>query len=334
MINSDCNIKICDLGLARGFSDSNSLGPNNDGMFRGVKGQMKPMKPKLTEYVVTRWYRAPELLLQALNYGKEVDIWSVGCIFAELLGREPLFKGSSHYDQLVKIFDIIGTPRDKNDFDGIDFSDTSYNILQQIKVKPKISFSTLFSTATPEAVDLLERLLSFSPTKRITARQALEHPYFEDIHDFNECDFASEHFDYTFESEATNIQTIRHMLYDEILTTYDHTSDREELMTRYELHTAMKPPVSTAVQSNTSSYSTSHHTQQVEEEEEDEDSDGDDEEVEDVELLGDDKKSDHQQHQQYMHQMHHRNFSNVGDDSTLTADEVSDYMEESDNELL
>lgn len=358
MINSDCNIKICDLGLARGYNDGTTntgASSQNDSLLKGVfKGQQRQMKPKLTEYVVTRWYRAPELLLQALSYGKEVDIWSVGCIFAELLGREPLFRGTSHFDQIVKIFDIIGTPKDKQDFSGIELSDSSYTILQQIKVKPKVDFTTIFPNATSEAIDLLEKLLCFSPKQRISAVEALEHPYFEDIHTFNECDFATSSFDYSFETEATSIQAIRHMLYDEIVRTYDHSSDREEVMTRYELQTPMKPPVSTAVpqqqqpvqnnyhqpQASHSSYHPSttnqqqqqqqpnnsynqHHHQQQQQQYDDDDFESDEDEADDEEIVdvdyigGGNKKTKNQQR-------------NNGDDSILTPNE--DYMEDSDTE--
>ena len=325
--------------MARGYNDGTNA---NESVLKGLLKGQKQMKPKLTEYVVTRWYRAPELLLQSNAYGKQVDVWSVGCIFAELLGREPLFRGSSHYDQLVKIFDVIGTPKDKTDFEGIELTDSSYNILQQIKVKPKRDFTSIFPNATNDAVDLLEKLLCFSPKQRISASEALEHPYFEDIHTFNDYDFASSSFDYSFEADATSIPAIRHMLYDEIARKYDHSNDREDVMTRYELQTSMKPPVSTAVQQNNVQQTTNNYQQpqsqhynhqQQQYDEDDESDEGDDEEVEDMDFVGD-KKSEQQHQQQYHHQMHHRNLSNAGDDSILTTDEASDYMEESDSDFL
>ncbi|RUS13765.1 kinase-like domain-containing protein, partial [Jimgerdemannia flammicorona] len=104
LVNADCELKICDFGLARGFSDEGNAG-------------------FMTEYVATRWYRAPEIMLSFQNYTKAIDMWSVGCIFAEMLGGKPLFKGrdcillDSVYfilffdvDQLNQILGILGTP--------------------------------------------------------------------------------------------------------------------------------------------------------------------------------------------------------------------------------
>lgn len=92
LVNKDCDLKICDLGLARGYEDENEL---------------------KTEYVITRWYRSPEVILKASKYTKAVDIWSVGCIFAELLGRTPLFPGEDYLDQIQRTIAVLGTPTDK-----------------------------------------------------------------------------------------------------------------------------------------------------------------------------------------------------------------------------
>ena len=81
LVNSNCDLKLCDFGLARGID---GLEPNAE----------------LTEYVVTRWYRAPEIMLSCREYTKAIDVWSVGCIFGELLGRKPLFPGNDYIHQL------------------------------------------------------------------------------------------------------------------------------------------------------------------------------------------------------------------------------------------
>ena len=94
LLNSNCDLKVCDFGLARGVE------PGEDNM-------------ELTEYVVTRWYRAPEIMLSCQEYTKAIDVWSVGCIFAELLGRKPLFPGDDYIHQLQIICDKLGTPSDE-----------------------------------------------------------------------------------------------------------------------------------------------------------------------------------------------------------------------------
>lgn len=96
LVNADCELKICDFGLARGFSHE----PESNSGF-------------LTEYVATRWYRAPEIMLSYRSYSKAIDMWSIGCIFAELLGGKPLFKGRDYVDQLNQIISILGNPDDE-----------------------------------------------------------------------------------------------------------------------------------------------------------------------------------------------------------------------------
>lgn len=138
-----------------------------------------------TDYVATRWYRAPELIMSAPSrYSQAIDMWSVGCIFAEMLGRgRPLFPGSNAYEQFAliisvtgrpsaEVLDVLGNARVK------DFSDA---LPQQPQRRTPIA--SLFPNASPGAVALLERLLEFNPTKRPTALQALGDPYFADFRD-------------------------------------------------------------------------------------------------------------------------------------------------------
>merc|ERR1712070_1136937 len=89
LLNKNCDLKICDFGLARGYEETTTT---------------------LTEYVVTRWYRAPEVILNASHYTNALDVWSVGCIFAELLGRAPLFPGDDYLDQIKRTIAVLGTP--------------------------------------------------------------------------------------------------------------------------------------------------------------------------------------------------------------------------------
>lgn len=160
LINSNCDLKICDFGLAR---------TNNS------KGQF------MTEYVVTRWYRAPELLLCCDNYGTSIDVWSVGCIFAELLGRKPIFPGSECLNQLKLIINILGSQRE-DDLKFIDNPKAS-KYIQSLPYTCGTPFSRLYPGAPPLAIDLLQKMLVFDPSKRITVTQALEHPYISSLYD-------------------------------------------------------------------------------------------------------------------------------------------------------
>ncbi|RYR64368.1 hypothetical protein Ahy_A03g010488 isoform A [Arachis hypogaea] len=127
--------------------------------------------------VVTLWYRAPEILLGSHHYSTPVDVWSVGCIFAEMVNQRPLFPGDSEIDELFKIFRILGTPNEDT-WPGV----TSLPDFKSAfpKWAPK-DLATVVPTLEPAGLDLLSSMLRLDPSKRITARSALEHEYFKDI---------------------------------------------------------------------------------------------------------------------------------------------------------
>lgn len=164
LINSDVNIKICDFGLARSLSQSRD-------------GSM----PILTDYVATRWYRAPEILLGSTKYSKEADMWSVGCILAELLLGKPLFPGNSTINQLNRILEITGKPT-KDDILSIQ-SDIAGSMLERISNIKQKSLKSVFKSANKVELDLLDKLLQFNPQKRLTVEKALQHPYVADFHE-------------------------------------------------------------------------------------------------------------------------------------------------------
>ncbi|GKV43466.1 hypothetical protein SLEP1_g50756 [Rubroshorea leprosula] len=164
LLNNRGELKICDFGLARQYGS--------------------PLKP-YTSLVVTLWYRAPELLLGAKQYSTAVDMWSLGCIMAELLSKEPLFNGKSEGDQLDKIFRTLGTPNEtiwpgvsKLPLFKVNFVKHQYNLLR--KKFPATSFtgSPVLSDA---GFDLLNKLLTYDPEKRITAEAALNHEWFCEV---------------------------------------------------------------------------------------------------------------------------------------------------------
>lgn len=152
-VNEDCELRILDFGLAR-MADN-----------------------EMTGYVATRWYRAPEIMLNWMHYNKTVDIWSVGCIMAELLTANTLFPGTDHIDQLTKILMLVGKPSEE--FMKKITSATARTYVAQMPNYKKKPFKEVFTGANDSAIDLLERMLTLDSDQRITAEMALSHPYLE-----------------------------------------------------------------------------------------------------------------------------------------------------------
>uniref|UniRef100_A0A7N5ZVU6 Mitogen-activated protein kinase n=1 Tax=Anabas testudineus TaxID=64144 RepID=A0A7N5ZVU6_ANATE len=151
LINTTCDLKICDFGLAR-IAD-----PEHD--HTGF----------LTEYVATRWYRAPEIMLNSKGYSKSIDIWSVGCILAEMLSNKPIFPGKHYLDQLNHIL----------------------------------------------ALDLLGRMLTFNPIKRISVEEALAHPYLEQYYDPTDEPVAEEPFTFSMELDDLPKEKLKELIFEE-----------------------------------------------------------------------------------------------------------------------
>ncbi|CAO3608653.1 unnamed protein product [Cunninghamella blakesleeana] len=172
LVNQNCTLRICDFGMARGFSNSKAI-----------------ENPLMTHYVVTRWYRAPEIMLSNSSYDKAIDMWSAGCIFAELLERKVLFKGNDYVDQLKKIIGILGLPKDTSFWDETT-SDSVIDYIRNLRdadgnppPTDPIDFTAFFPNCPPEGIDLLESLLQLNSKKRLTAEMALSHPYVHDMRD-------------------------------------------------------------------------------------------------------------------------------------------------------
>ena len=188
LLNSDCLMKVADFGLARSLPEA-----------RQDAGDPE-FKP-LTDYVATRWYRAPEILLGSATYGFAVDMWALGCILGEMLVGKPIFPGTSTMNQLDKITSLIGCPSKEKVEEISPFART------MLYESPNASFPTphsgsrngrreapedqdafrrfqgVFTNASDDAIDLLIHLLHFDPEKRLTAAAALDHPYIAQFHD-------------------------------------------------------------------------------------------------------------------------------------------------------
>jgi mitogen-activated protein kinase 1/3 len=195
LVNKNCDLKICDFGLARGV-DLEANGSQ-----------------QLTEYVVTRWYRAPELLVENERYDEKIDIWSVGCILAEFLGRKAIFPGRDYLQQLRLIIETLGTPT-TSDLEVIQNPQAKEYIMKLPKRAP-VNFQSLYPNASVQAVDLLSKMLAFDPAKRITAAQALEHEYLLALHNVND-EPSAEAFEFQFEAEETTENQLRELIWEQL----------------------------------------------------------------------------------------------------------------------
>ncbi|CAD8074974.1 unnamed protein product [Paramecium primaurelia] len=154
LLESNGTIKIADFGLARDIRSS----------------------PPFTDYVSTRWYRAPEVILRSNEYNSPIDIFAIGCIMAELYRLWPLFPGTCDTDQLQKICEIMGTPSEQDWPDGYKLAaKIQHRFPKNIQPKP---LSQVITQASDDALDLISQMLRYNPLKRPNASQALAHRYF------------------------------------------------------------------------------------------------------------------------------------------------------------
>ena len=183
LLNSDCLMKVADFGLARsipkGIGDENPDALAGDDYEIGADGKAVV----LTDYIATRWYRAPEILLGSNKYSTAVDMWGAGCIFGEILAGKPVFAGSSTMQQLELVCGLLGTPDEEV---CRHISPWAMKMIDSMQAPPAYDgkeWDRRFPGASGFALDLLKQLLVFDPRKRVSAAEALKHDYLKQFHD-------------------------------------------------------------------------------------------------------------------------------------------------------
>ncbi|KAJ3879734.1 putative MAP kinase [Lentinula edodes] len=206
LVNANCDLKVCDFGLAR------SVHPTTYGAATGDR--------VMTEYVATRWYRAPENMLSYNMYTKAIDMWAVGCILGELICGRPLFPGRDYRHQLELVLHVIGTPT-LEEFHAIN-ARRSREYLRSMPLRKRQNFKTLFPLASADAIDFLQKTLTFDPEKRMTAEEALAHPYVGAYHDVEDEPLAPpldpNYFEFDVSKEQLSRQRLKELLYEEVLS--------------------------------------------------------------------------------------------------------------------
>ncbi|KAE8911902.1 hypothetical protein PF005_g1195 [Phytophthora fragariae] len=273
LLNEDCTLMICDFGLSRVMESDMSMeelskhlyspkdskspttsdggttsapSPGSASSTPSSSGELPKMRRQLTKHVVTRWYRAPELILLQ-DYDFSVDMWSIGCIFAELLSmqvescpryqeRVPLFPGRSCFplsadrpttysdklDQLNVIFNVIGTPGE----DDIGSLGEVKQYLRKLPKKDPRDLREMYPGAPADSLDLLKHMLSFNPECRISVDKALAHPFLESVRRAQSESVEANPFGMEFENVPLNKDALKARIFEEIKMFADRNNRR------------------------------------------------------------------------------------------------------------
>ncbi|XP_038865917.1 mitogen-activated protein kinase 12-like [Salvelinus namaycush] len=189
-VNENCELKILDFGLAR------------------------HAESEMTGYVVTRWYRSPEVIFNWMHYSQSVDLWSAGCILAEMITGQVLFPGNDSIDQLKKILNVTGTP--PSSLVQKMQSKDARSYVQSLPIQKKKNFKEVFPSLHVNAVNLLENMLLLDPETRMTAKEGLSHPYLAEFHD-PESEPDSPTYDDSFESLELDVGEWSSLIHMEIM---------------------------------------------------------------------------------------------------------------------
>lgn len=190
-VDENCELKILDFGLAR------------------------QTESEMTGYVVTRWYRAPEVIFNWMHYSQTVDVWSAACILAEMITGQVLFPGHDSIDQLNKILRLTGTP-DSSLVQKMQSKDAQSYVLG-LRPQKKKNFKDVFASMDENAVGIMEGMLLLDPETRLTVKQALSHPFLAEYHD-PESEPDSEPYDDSFESLELAVGEWKSLIHMEIMT--------------------------------------------------------------------------------------------------------------------
>ncbi|CAD8074984.1 unnamed protein product [Paramecium primaurelia] len=203
LLNRSCDVKICDFGLGRAIAEN-------------IQNNIM-----MTYYVETRWYRAPELLIGYQNYNSAVDIWSVGCILAEMILRRPFLRGDSTKHQIKVIFELLGTPNEQyiQSFPDLKVQQNLRKIIQEYGHQNGIGLNQIFGHINQDLLDLLKGLLKFDHRVRLTAAQALKHSYLQILHSEEDepTSLPVNPLEFEFEKYELTKEQLKDMLYEEIL---------------------------------------------------------------------------------------------------------------------
>jgi len=217
LINSNCDLKICDFGLSR-----------------AIIPYLVTSTAQITDYMTTRWYRAPEIILSKQHYDGKSDVWSVGCIIPELVTGKPLMPAQNSQAQMQKINDLIGSCSE--DFiEDIDDADNK-SFMQGLPTRQKADLNERIPGASPECLDLISKMLVMDPAKRISVAEALDHPFLAAYKQPNEpCEEKyMDPFDFDFELYSLSADEYKKLIYEEIQLYHDEQAVAKYLKDRQE----------------------------------------------------------------------------------------------------
>jgi len=160
LVNTNCDLKICDFGLAKEEND---------------EGQ------DMTDYVTMRWYRAPELVMEDKKYDGKIDVWGIGAILGELFGSKPLCQGKDRVNQLDKIIDVVGKPSE-DEIKSLG-SAAAQKYLMKKSDRPSVDWKAKYPAVSDLGLDLLKKMMTFDPKRRIGVDEAMRHPYLASLYD-------------------------------------------------------------------------------------------------------------------------------------------------------